>query len=57
MTFKSDVEAFDAFFEKYKSLKKEISKVIIGQDDIINNLIISHEEDSFRTRDYYEVML
>ena len=30
--YKSDVEAVDAFVEKYKTLKKEISKVIVGQD-------------------------
>jgi MoxR-like ATPase len=33
--FKSDVEAADAFFELNKNLRKEISKVIIGQDDVV----------------------
>lgn len=41
MNFKSDVEAVDAFVGKYNQLKKEISKVIIGQDDVVQNLLIS----------------
>ena len=40
MQFKSDVEAVDALVEKYKTLKKEISKVIVGQDEIVKSLII-----------------
>ncbi|MCD4747568.1 MAG: AAA family ATPase [Bacteroidales bacterium] len=39
--YKSDVEAIDAFVEKYKALKTEIAKVIVGQDDVIKNVIIS----------------
>lgn len=38
--FKSDVEALDALGEKYNELKNEISKVIIGQDIVIRNVII-----------------
>ena len=34
MNYKSDVEALDAFVEKYKLLKTEISKVIVGQDEV-----------------------
>jgi len=41
MNYKSDVEALDAFVEKYKLLRKEISKVIIGQDEVIDNVLIS----------------
>lgn len=41
MNYKSDVEALDSFFEKNSKLKKEISKVIVGQDEVLNNLIIS----------------
>ena len=39
--FKSDVEAVDAFVEKYKELNLEISKVIVGQQDIIKDVLIS----------------
>ncbi len=41
MKYSSDVEAIDAFVEKYNALRKEISKVIVGQDDIVRNSIIS----------------
>ena len=41
MNYKSDVEALDSFKEKYQLLKKEISKIIVGQDDVINNVLIS----------------
>ena len=39
--YNSDVEAIDAFVEKYKLLRKEIAKVIVGQNDIVKNTIIS----------------
>ena len=41
MDYKSDVEAMNAFVEKYNLLKKEIAKVIVGQDEVVNNLLIS----------------
>ncbi len=41
MNYKSDVEALDAFVEKYKLLKTEISKVIVGQDEVVKNILIS----------------
>lgn len=41
MNYQSDVEAVDAFVEKYKTLRKEISKVIVGQDEIVKNALIS----------------
>ncbi|MBE0639297.1 MAG: AAA family ATPase [Bacteroidales bacterium] len=41
MQYKSDVEAIDAFGEKIKLLRKEIAKVIVGQDEVVNNVIIS----------------
>ncbi|RLD30498.1 MAG: AAA family ATPase, partial [Bacteroidetes bacterium] len=41
MNYKSDVEAVDAFVEKYKSLKEEIGKIIVGQDETIKNTLIS----------------
>ena len=39
--YKSDVEAADAFLEKFKVLKKEISKKIIGQEEVIDQVLIS----------------
>ncbi len=41
MNYKSDVEAMDVFVEKYKLLKNEISKVIVGQDEVVKNILIS----------------
>mgnify|MGYP002628752674 CR=1 FL=1 len=41
MKYNSDVEAIDTFVDKYNSLRKEISKVIVGQDDIIKNTLIA----------------
>lgn len=39
--YKSDVEAIDAFGEKVKTLRAEIAKVIVGQDEVVKNVIIS----------------
>jgi len=39
--YKSDVEAVDALVEKYGVLKAEIGKVIVGQDEVIEKVIIS----------------
>jgi MoxR-like ATPase len=41
MDYKSDVEAIDAFGDKIKLLQKEISKVIVGQDEVVKNVLIS----------------
>lgn len=41
MHYSSDVEALDALGEKYRSLRSEIAKVIIGQDLVVRNVIIS----------------
>ena len=41
MNFKDDVEALDALRDKYNHLKNEITRVIYGQDDIINQVLIS----------------
>jgi MoxR-like ATPase len=38
---KSDVEAVDEFVKKYKALNQEIAKVIVGQQDIIKDVLIS----------------
>lgn len=38
--YKSDVEAVDAFVQKYNILTREISKVIVGQDDVVKDVLI-----------------
>ena len=38
--FKNDVEAIEAFVDKYAALKKEIAKVIVGQDDVVKNVLM-----------------
>ena len=40
-TYKSDTEALDAFVEKYKGLRAEIAKVIVGQDEVVKNVLIA----------------
>ncbi|MGB5419962.1 AAA family ATPase [Algibacter sp.] len=37
----SDVTAIEEFVKKYKELKTEIAKVIIGQDEVVNQILIS----------------
>jgi len=37
----SDVKGIERFVEKYESLKGEISKVIIGQESVVNQILIS----------------
>ncbi len=39
--YNNDVETINALHTKYEDLKKELSKVIIGQDEVIKNVIIS----------------
>lgn len=41
MKYNSDVEALNAFAEKYSMLRQEIGKVIVGQDDVVKNVLIS----------------
>ena len=41
MNYQSDVEAVDAFGKKYRELSDEVKKVIIGQEDIIEDVLIS----------------
>ncbi len=41
MNYKSDVEAVDALAQAYKDLKAEIGKVIVGQDEVVKNVLIS----------------
>ncbi|HWB62879.1 MAG TPA: AAA family ATPase [Chitinophagales bacterium] len=39
--YNTDVEALDAFAAKYKELKAEIACVIVGQDEVVKNILIS----------------
>ena len=41
MKFSSDAEALDSLNQKYDLLRKEIARVIIGQDDVVKNVLIS----------------
>jgi MoxR-like ATPase len=41
MNYKSDVEAVDALVAKYKELNAEIGKVIIGQNEVVKDVLIS----------------
>jgi MoxR-like ATPase len=41
MQYKSDVEAVDALVEKFARLRSEIGRVIVGQDDVVKNLLIA----------------
>ncbi len=38
---KNDVEAIEAFMDKYKTLRQEISKVIVGQDEVVKNVLMA----------------
>jgi MoxR-like ATPase len=38
MEFKNDVEALDGLRDKFSELKKEITRVIYGQDEIITQV-------------------
>ena len=40
-TFKSDVEAIDALSADFKKLNAEIGKVIIGQDEVVQHVLMS----------------
>lgn len=41
VTYKSEVEAVDALAQSYVDLKNEIGKVIVGQQDVVQAVIIS----------------
>ncbi|MBK8737785.1 MAG: AAA family ATPase [Saprospiraceae bacterium] len=41
MQYKSDVEGIDALASSYQSLEREISKVIVGQKDVVKATLIS----------------
>lgn len=40
VNYKSDVEAVDALSLAYKNLKAEIGKVIVGQDDVVQKVLL-----------------
>lgn len=41
MQFDNDIKAVDALHHAYKSIKAEIGKVVIGQDEVIKSVLIS----------------
>ena len=41
MSDNQDVQLLDEFVVKYNSFRSEISKVIVGQDDVIQEVLIS----------------
>lgn len=41
MTYKNDIEAVEAFIEKYHGVKKEVAQVIVGQDDVVRDVLIA----------------
>lgn len=41
MNFKTEVEAVDALAVAYEKLRNEISKVIVGQEDVVKTVLIS----------------
>jgi len=41
MKFNSDTEAAKSLVEFYENLKRETAKVIVGQEDVIDKLLIS----------------
>ena len=41
LNVKNDVEAIEAFVDKYKQLRQEIGKVIVGQDEVVKNILMA----------------
>lgn len=41
MPYKNEVEAVDALHQSFNNIKAEISKVVVGQDDIIKSVLIA----------------
>ncbi|MBO4282260.1 MAG: AAA family ATPase [Bacteroidales bacterium] len=41
VSYASDVEAVQAFTEKYSRLREEVGKVIVGQDEVLRNILIT----------------
>lgn len=40
-TYSTDVEAVDALHQAYRSIREEIAKVIVGQDEVVKSVLIS----------------
>ena len=41
MTYSNDVEAIKALVNKYNLLKKEVQKIIIGQEKVVDDVLVS----------------
>ena len=41
VSYASDVEAVSAFTDKYEQLKQEVGRVIVGQDEVLKNILIT----------------
>lgn len=41
MNYQSDAEAIDAFHKVYDEIRREISKVVVGQDEVVKSVLIS----------------
>ncbi len=41
MNYKNDTEAVDGLAQSYQSLRREISKIIVGQDEVVKAVLIS----------------
>jgi MoxR-like ATPase len=41
LSFSNDTEAANALHKKYAELKAEIAKIIIGQDEVVDAVLIS----------------
>ncbi|RLD65012.1 MAG: AAA family ATPase, partial [Bacteroidetes bacterium] len=41
MNYSDEKAAFKALTQKYQELRKEISQIIVGQDDVVRDLLIS----------------
>ncbi len=41
MQYKTDVEALDVLASKYRELREEVGKMIVGQDEVVKNVFIS----------------
>jgi len=41
MSFNNEIEAVNALHESFKTIRKEIAKVVIGQDEVVKSVLIS----------------
>ena len=40
-TYPSDVDAAKALQKKYEALRKEVAKVIVGQDEVVHQSLVA----------------